>query len=507
MRLGLWFNPFIKEGLMKKIYYVVIVLFLLVAVLFSGATFVVGMLAEQHYEEAMQQASQPIYMHLVNESYERGFFRSKARTVVKIRDFGGELASARKEPEAFLGFTLVHDIRHGPLQFGESPEGRKELKPVLAIIETGIELGPETHAKVKEIFAALPEIASMRIYTTLSLAGGGEMRLFIPPFNRTVGKDEKVAVYWKGLTANMAFNADLEEFTGSLSAPGLEAVGDHAEFEMNGLVSNFDAHEALSGLFLGGTSFDLAYLEFAEKKSGQRKQFSMDGIKIRTSSQALTETVNFSMTMNIDGVMTDETPYGPGVCELELRKLDAAALAKLQRVFEELETQFPERSPEEINMMMAAKYLEILPELTRQSPEIEISQLALKTTDGDFWGRARIVLTGTNPAALMNPLLLLNAFTAHAEITIADRLLQRIYEAKHKQEILAAIKQGRRKPVTDAQLQALACAECKKRLKNLVAQNILVHEDKQYKARADYQVGRIVLNGRLLTLQDLMQQR
>lgn len=492
---------------MKKISYVVIASFFLVAVLFSGVTFLVGIMAEQHYQEVLQEASQSLYMDLANESYDRGFFRSKARTVVKIRDLGGELTTARKEPEAFLGLTLVHDIRHGPLQLGESPEGKKELKPVLAFIETWIELSPETHASVKEVFTELPEIASMKNYTTLSLAGDGETRLFIPPFNRTVGKDEKVAVYWKGLSANMAFNADRKEFTGSLSAPGLEAVGDHAELEMNGLVSNFDAQEGLSGLFLGDASFDLAHLAFAEKRHGQRKRFSMDGLKMRTSSQALTDTVTYSMTMNIDRVMTDEAQYGPGVCELELRKLDAAALARLQHVFEELETQFPKRSPEEINQMMLAKYLEILPALVGKSPEIEISQLALKTTDGDFWGRARIILTGTNPAALMNPLLLLNAITAHAEITIADRLLQRIYESNHQKKIVAAIKQGRRKPVTDEQLQALASGECKKSLENLVAQNILVYEDKNYKARADYQVGRLVLNGRLLTLQDLMQRR
>jgi uncharacterized protein YdgA (DUF945 family) len=496
-----------KEGLMKKVFSVVIALFFLAAALFCGATFWFGMQAEQHYHDALQQASQSVYMHLANESYDRGFFRSKARTVVKIRDFSGKLTSVRKEPEEFLGFTLVHDIRHGPLQLGESPEGKRELKPVLAIIETWIEPSPETQAKVKEIFTELPEIASMKNYTTLSLAGDGETRLFIPPCNRTVGKDEKVAVYWKGLTANMAFNADLKGFTGSLSAPGLEAVGDDAELGINGLASTFDTHEGISGLFLGDASFDLAHLEFAEKKNGQRKQFSMDGLKIQTSSQALTDTVNYSMTVQIDRVMTDDRPYGPGGCELELRKLDAATLARLQQVFQELQAQFPQRSVEEINKMMLAKYSEILPELVKKSPEIEITKLTLKTTDGDFWGRARIVFDGINAAAMSNPLFLLSAVTAHAELTITDRLLQRIHESSHKKEIVAAIKQGRREPVTDEELHALASAECKKRLETLVAQNILIYDDGQYKASADYQQGRVILNGRPLTLQDLMQRR
>ncbi|UCD88404.1 MAG: DUF945 family protein [Desulfobacterales bacterium] len=88
---------------------------------------------------------------------------------------------------------------------------------------------------------------------------------------------------------------------------------------------------------------------------------------------------------------------------------------------------------------------------------------------------------------------------------MTDGLLQRIYESSHKKEIIAAIKQGRREPLSDEQIQALASAECKKRLEALVAQNILMYEGGHYKASADYQQGRVILNGRPLTLQDLMQ--
>jgi uncharacterized protein YdgA (DUF945 family) len=491
---------------MKKVVSIVMVLVFLATALFAGTTFWLGVQAKQQYYDILRQASQSMYIHLANESYDRGFLRSKARTVVKIPDLRGGLSEdAQEEREALLEFTLVHDIKHGPFSLGESSDGKRELKPALAVIETGIEFSPRSQVKMKEIVSELPEIASMKNYTTLSLAGNGETRLVIPPLHRTVGKDEKVAVNWKGLIANMAFTADLKGFTGSLSTPSLEAVGDDAAIKMKGLASTFDTHEGISGLFLGDASFDLAHLEFAEKKNGQGKQFSMDGLKMRTSSQALTDTVNYSMTVQIDRVMTDDTPYGPGGCELELRKLDAATLAKLQQVFQELQAQFPQRSPQEINQMMVAKYAEILPELVKKSPEIEITRLTLKTTDGDFWGKAKIVFDGTNAAAISNPLFLLSAVTAHAELTITDGLLKRIYESSHKKEIMAAIKQGRREPLSDEQVQALASAECKKRLEALVAQNILMYEDGHYKASADYQQGRVTLNGRPLTLQDLMQ--
>lgn len=488
---------------MKKVFSIVIVLFFLAAASFAGTVFWFGLQAEQQYHAILEQTSQFGYIQLTNESFDRGFLRSSARTTVKIRDLS---AGARKERKELLEFTLVHDIRHGPLPLGELPDGKTQLKPVLAIIETRIELSPETQVKLKKIFSALPEIASMKNYTTLSLGGDGETRLVIPPLHQTVDKDEKVTVDWKGLTANMTFTADLKGFTGSLSAPGLNAVADDGELEIRGLASTFDTHEGIKGLFLGDASFDLAHLEFTDKKNGEGKRFSMDGLKMKTSSRAVTDTINYSMTVRIDRAMTHDTQYGPGGCELELRKLDAASLAKLQQVFQELQAQFPHRSAEEINQMMLAKYAEILPELVKKSPEIEITRLSLKTHDGDFLGKAKIVFDGTNAAAINNPLFLLSAVTAHAEFTVTDRLLQRINETSHRKEIIAAVKQGKREPLSDEEIKALAAAQSEKRLEALVARNILIYEDGHYKASADYQQGRVILNGRPLTLQDLLQQ-
>jgi uncharacterized protein YdgA (DUF945 family) len=232
----------------------------------------------------------------------------------------------------------------------------------------------------------------------------------------------------------------------------------------------------------------------------------MDGLRMTASSQALTDVVNYSMALQIDKALTDDTSYGPGTFELEVRKLDAASLAELQQIFKELEDQFPHRSMEEINQMMLAKYSEILPGLIKKSPEIEITQLSLKTTDGDFLGKAKIIFDGTNAAAMSNPLFLLSAVTAHAEFTITDRLLHRIHESSHRKKIIAAVRQGRAEPLSDEEIKALAQVRSKESLAALVAQNVLVHEDGKYKASADYEQGRMMLNGRPLTLQDLLQQ-
>jgi len=473
---------------MKKLLFAAIVLICLAGALFAGSTYWFGMRAEQQYLDTIQQASQTGYIRLTNESYNRGFFRSEARTAVGITDLAN--------------LTLVHVIRHGPLPLCTSPEGKCQLKPLLAIIETSIELSPETRVELKEVLDEFPEIVSLKSYTSLSLTGDGVTQLSIPPMQKTVGK-EKVAVIWEGLTGNVTFTGDLKEFKGALKAPGLEAVGDDGEIRMTNLRSAFDIREDIHGLFFGNAAFDLDLLEVGEKEGPQETRFSMKGLKMRTKSEGATNTVSYTMTMQVDKVVADGTPYGPGGFQMELRKLDAVALAKLQKEIGELQAEFSRRSPDEINQMMLAKYAEALPELMKTSPEIEITQVNLKTDEGDFLGKAKIAVDGTNAAALTNPLFLLSAVTAHAELTVTDRLLKTILQADFEEDVIEAAKQTGQAGLSDEEVKALAASKSETRLAELIDKNILVYEDGNFKASADYQAGMVTLNGRPLTLQDL----
>lgn len=473
---------------MRKFFVTVIVLICLAGALFAGSTYWFGMRAEQQYLNTIQRASQAGYIQLTNESYNRGFFRSEARTAVAIPDIAN--------------LTLVHVVRHGPLPLCTSPEGKCQLKPLLAIIETSIELNPETRVELKKVFDEFPEIVSLKSYTSLSLSGDGVTQLSIPPVQKAVGK-EKVAVIWEGLTGKVTFTGDLKEFKGVLNAPGLEAVGDDGDIRMTNLQSAFDIREDIHGLFFGNATFDLDLLEVGEKEGQEETRFSMKGLKMRTKSEGATDTVNYTMAMQVDKMVADGTSYGPGSFQMELRKLDAAALAKLQKEIGELQAEFPGRSPKEINQMMLAKYAEALPELMKTSPEIEITQVKLTTEEGDFLGKAKIAVDGSNAAALTNPLFLLSAVTAHAELTVADRLLKTILQADFEKDVIEAAKQTGEVELSEEEVKALAASKSETRLAELVEKNILVYEDGNFKASADYQAGAVTLNGRPVTLQDM----
>jgi hypothetical protein len=154
--------------------------------------------------------------------------------------------------------------------------------------------------------------------------------------------------------------------------------------------------------------------------------------------------------------------------------------------------------------MMLAKWAQLLPGLMKRSPEIEINELSFKTSDGTFLGKAKVVVDGAQAAAFSNPLFLINAITAHAEFAATDQLLQRMLEFVYEKEMVADKKQNDNGAINDQETKELAGAKSQDRLKTLVNQKILIHENGQYRARAEYGQGVLMLNGRPLGAQDFM---
>jgi uncharacterized protein YdgA (DUF945 family) len=400
--------------------------------------------------------------------------------------------------------TLVHDIRHGPWPLSRSVPGARPWKPAWAFIDTTIERPVEGSDKLKDVFDDFPELLASRSFITLHLGGQGEMALVIPPVRGTTVGDNPVTVDWGGLNGQMRFTADLKGFKGALNAPGLMAAKEVGRAEIKGVTSAFDMHASGDGPLLGEASLDIAHVESAETQGEERRVIAVKGLKATVSSRASGDTINGVTAMTVEEVLTDGRTYGPGGLTLELRKLDAHSLRQLQKALRDVQAGSPQASPEEVNKMVLAEFGQILPELVKHSPEFEISRLDLKTSDGDVQGRAKIVFRGDNPLALSNPLFFLSAVTAHAEFSVAGPLLERVLESMDRKELAELGKDENGRHLSDEEIDVLAVTKRQERLEGLVANHILICEDGDYKARANFERGRLTLNGRPLVLQDLL---
>jgi uncharacterized protein YdgA (DUF945 family) len=483
----------------KKLISLITVLVVLSLGLWTAATYWFGTKTEQRYHAFLKQASQYQYLRLVNESYSRGFLGSKARTVVEFHPPPGTVTGDQP-----FQFKLDHDITHGPLSFGKSPEGQAQFKPVMAIIETRLVLSPEIQNQLAEVYAQVPELASMRDYTVIYLDGQGTERFLIPAFQLAVCKDNQATVDWKGLTLEVNFTADLKRFTGSLSVPGLEVMATDGDLRIQEVKSAFDYQEGISGLTLGDASFDVTRMEFADKQGDASRAFRIQAFKINTSNKASGDNLNVVVGIRTEQVKVGEAQYGPGIFELELRNLDAASISRLQQALHELQTQQPQPSVEQMQTMMLAKYGEILPGLLKKSPELEVTQLQLKTSDGDFMGKAKIAFDGTKADSMQNLLALATALTAQAEFKVGEGLVHSVAASVMKESIVEESKGEQGGTPSDQEVKALATARIDEQLNALVAQNILVKGNDNYQASASYKAGAIVLNGRPLSLQNLL---
>ncbi len=486
---------------MKKSISILILLVLLVLGLWGGTTYWFGVKTEERYRELLEEGSQGQYVKLRNESYNRGFMESQARTIVDFRP-PSDVAAANPP----IRLILAHDISHGPFPLRKSPDGRWHIKPVMAIWQTTIMLSPETRDRLAGFFAQIPEMPPVQDHTVIDLDGSGEEHLVIPAFQHVLGGEDKAAVDWKGLSLQGRFSADLKALSGALSAPGLEVVAKDLALRISDLKSAFRSQEGISGLSLGDVSFDLAALEFAGKDQANEPQaLLIRSLALNTSSKASGDNIDSRLTVRADRVDVGETSYGPGVLAMELRNLDASSVVRLQEAARESQSQPPEQTAEATQLLMLARMGEILPALLKKSPELEITQLDVKTTDGDFSGQARIAFDGKKGGPTLNLVTLFNALEAQAEFKVGDRLLRRVASGILKERTIAESREQQRAVPGTKELDAIAAAAVDEQLKTLMAQNILVRENGNYRAAAGYKAGQIVLNGRPLSLGDLLQ--
>jgi uncharacterized protein YdgA (DUF945 family) len=489
----------------KRIIAIVIGLLFVGAVLLGATAYWFGAQAEKEYRALLQQGSQLGVVKLTTESYQRGLFSSTARTLVAIGEpaaAGGDAGKGATEP---VRFTLVHDIKHGPIVLSLAPGEKRPGKLMLGMIVTRVALSPEIQNQVQELLGKPLDLVPLENTTTFYLGGNGESRFVIPAFHQVVGKDEKVTINWDGLTSEVTFTAGFTGMTGKLSAPGLEVVGNDGVFKMKGMASTLDFHEGVAGLFLGKGDFTVAQIELAEQKKEGSERYSLHSFKLESSSQAAGDIVNTSLTMRAERAAAGDTPYGPGVFVLEMRKIDAASLAKLQQLARQAQGQGGQSSQGDQGQLVLAQAMEIFAGLLKKSPEIEINQLSVKTGKGELLGKAKIVFDGNKGVSFDNPLTLLNAVSAQAEASVDEALLMDIVEAIQRSELsgAAGADDGPEDSEEDMRTQAQAMAS--ELLQNLEAQNLIVHANGKYSASASYEPGKVVLNGRPVPLQELMQ--
>jgi len=94
---------------LKKSISIAVLLLFLVAGLWGGATYWFGLKAEEQYRAFLEQASRPLYLKLVNESYHARILDIESANHCRAQQ-SPDTAAQNQEKQ----LILAHDITHGP---------------------------------------------------------------------------------------------------------------------------------------------------------------------------------------------------------------------------------------------------------------------------------------------------------------------------------------------------------------------------------------------------------
>jgi uncharacterized protein YdgA (DUF945 family) len=151
--------------------------------------------------------------------------------------------------------------------------------------------------------------------------------------------------------------------------------------------------------------------------------------------------------------------------------------------------------------------IKLLPVLFKNSPQIELTKLLIKTGEGEISGHAIISVDGKDlddPELATNPIFLLAALSAEMNLSVSKPLMDNLIKDYKIEEITDDANKKRDQPYTEQELQELGREQAQSDIKNMLDQNVLILKDGRYEIKASYGLGQIKLNGKPLDINSLL---
>ena len=464
---------------MKKIVVTIIGVIVLVLGALAGLPYWFGMETEKTYNNMIERLSKSGGIQLSSKRFERGWLSSTAETVIRY-------------PGLPIEFNALHKISHGPIPLDRLLEGAIHYTPVQALIKsriTVVVLGND-QSEPSALFSRLP---SLTANTTIGLGGDGTVHVDLPGAKKTA--PDGGTFEWRGMTGDLTFDKEWKKLKANLRIPSISFTGAPGKglaggLSLSNLTVHSDLHEGIAGYFFGENSVTIEKLELGPA-------ISLRGLRFSTTTRPSGDNVNMVITYKMKEVGVANNRYGPAQLTLEARKLDAAALGKFEK---EVNAIYRKNLPEEqASLMVLGKTLELVANLSKKAPEIEITKLSFKSNQGEVTGKAKFILDGSKANVNENPMLLLTALRGKAELVfppgmlkpLLAPLIQRDIETFQKTGKLTAKETAKLNPETMGKIidQALPLYLSKNKLTKL-----LVRDGDKYKITASIKHGQLLVN-------------
>jgi uncharacterized protein YdgA (DUF945 family) len=466
----------------NKIVTIVIVVAAVLIAAVAALPYWFGMQAEAAYQAMLKKMAEGSEFTVTNSSFQRGWFESTADTTFTLTNL------------PTVTVSVLHRISHGPLPLDDD----FQLQPLLARVKSQISIG---------LPGGTVKLPAMIGHTNVYLAGNSSTRLVMEPYKKVApktGETDTFELEWKGMSGEFNLSADYKNVKGEINAPVLQFSFKDGNFALNKINLSVDTQESASGLDFGNMALGVDKLVMDDRQKGET--ISLDGLRLSTATQEAGANLNSTLTFQFRGMESGGSKQGAAQISVQLRKLDVATLVKYQKELRALRKQ--KMPPEQLNMMLLGKAMELLGQLAKKSPELEITKLNFKTADGEVTGKAKFVLDGSQLDVSGNPMLMLKALSGEGEVSLPDSIVRLLAEPDVKRDVEALKASGKLSekeiakltPQRMAAITTQAIKELPQYKDNVISRLRLVPDGPNYKIVAALKDGQLRVNNEPLQL-------
>jgi len=359
-----------------------------------------GLALRQHERQIGMTVSASPHFRLTTESFERGWFRSRARYTVEL---SGELERAFErdapegEPAAELPVLHVDSVlHHGPFALTAAFRDGGTLVPVLATVASTLAL-----ASNGEIVFALPG----EVVTHLRIGGGGTARYASGPV-RLEQPGESLS--WGGADLEIGFDGGGTRVEGSGSVAALTVVDADGRFMAGPLEFSSEQAQSGFGIWLGEAQLELARLAYTAR--GQPRA-SIQDLRINWAARQPEDAVVGEMDLAIAEIGANGWTSGPLVFRVRYAELEPEALGRLLATLQTMNAAAPTDTSPDLTLIS-----DDVATLLAQGAHFALEELRMRTPDGEVYATATVAFP-EKPGADADDLLLL-AFGSSSDVTV-----------------------------------------------------------------------------------------
>lgn len=348
-----------------------------------------GGIAEQQYQQAWDELAESPSIRVVDRDFQRGQWRSTARTEFTVTGEVAELMEpwSADETRGELTFVMEDTVHHGPVLLGAD-------RPFAAArIESNLRPGDVT-------VAAFPALARDRSLleadTVVAFDGSSRIRYWSPDYDWQEGDGRFLL---SGMHGTVKLNATLDEHRTESFVNELVLAGPEARFSIRDAAVRADGRAVTPRLWVGASELTVEHV--AVEAEGERAE--LDGMIVSWTVDADDGVVSADLAAGLDVIRSPEGEFRDGRLRVAARNIDQDALERVIGWGEAVEQGRMSRN--EFNRRLMSAW----PEFLARNPELVVEELGLQTSDGPFSGSAGVLWTAgapdiNNPFALVNGL-------------------------------------------------------------------------------------------------------